>query len=159
MDGTTNFAHGYPSFAVSVGVLRHAVPVAGAVIEFTGGPGGWATRKYEAVANGGATRDGRVLSVSSTADLTQSLLVTGFGYDHDACWAANMDLFRHLTDVTQGVRRGGAAAVDLCHLAAGVVDAYWEFNLKPWDMAAGLLIAREAGALSTTMNNTALSGS
>lgn len=69
-----------------------------------------------------------------------------------------MDLFRALTDVTQGVRREGAAAVDLCHLAAGLVDGYWEFRLKPWDMAAGLLIAEEAGATATTMGNGALSG-
>uniref|UniRef100_A0A1D2A1M2 Inositol-1-monophosphatase n=1 Tax=Auxenochlorella protothecoides TaxID=3075 RepID=A0A1D2A1M2_AUXPR len=157
LDGTTNFAHGYPSFAVSVGVLRHAVPVAGVVIEFTGGPGGWITRTYEAARDMGATCDGRPISVSRVKVLEQSLLVTGFGYDHDECWAANMDLFRALTDVTQGVRREGAAAVDLCHLAAGLVDGYWEFRLKPWDMAAGLLIAEEAGATATTMGNGALS--
>lgn len=158
LDGTTNFAHGYPSFAVSVGVLRRATPVAGVVIEFGGGPGSWSARRYEAAADRGATCDGRPLRVSPTRALGQSLLVTGFGYDHEACWAANMDLFRHLTDVTQGVRRAGAAAVDLCHVAAGVVDAFWEFNLKPWDVAAGLLIAREAGAVATTMLGGALSG-
>ncbi|KAK2079420.1 hypothetical protein QBZ16_003112 [Prototheca wickerhamii] len=133
LDGTTNFAHGYPSFAVSVGVLRRATPVAGVVIEFGGGPGSWSARRYEAAADRGATCDGRPLRVSPTRALGQSLLVTGFGYDHEACWAANMDLFRHLTDVTQG------------------------FELKPWDVAAGLLIAREAGAVATTMLGGALS--
>lgn len=76
LDGTTNFAHGYPSFAVSVGVLRHAVPVAGVVIEFTGGPGGWITRTYEAARDMGATCDGRPISVSRVKVLEQSLLVS-----------------------------------------------------------------------------------
>ena len=152
LDGTTNFAHGYPSFAVSVGVLRHAVPVAGVVIEFVGGPGAWATKTYAASRNGGATLNGKPIAASRTSDVTRSLLVTGFGYDHDAAWSANLDLFRHFTDVSQGVRRLGAASVDLCHVALGVVDAYWEFRLKPWDVAAGVLIVEEAGGRVTTMD-------
>ncbi|KAK2974440.1 hypothetical protein RJ640_001099, partial [Escallonia rubra] len=69
----------------------------------------------------------------------QSLLVTGFGYEHDDPWATNMDLFKDFTDISRGVRRLGAAAVDMCHVALGIVEAYWEYRLKPWDMAAGVL--------------------
>lgn len=152
LDGTTNFAHSYPSFAVSVGVLRHAVPVAGVVIEFTGGPGAWATKTYAASRNGGATLNGAPIAASRTADVTRSLLVTGFGYDHGPAWHANHALFKHFTDVSQGVRRLGAASVDLCHVALGVVDAYWEVMLKPWDVAAGVLIVEEAGGRVTTMD-------
>jgi len=83
--------------------------------------------------------------------------VTGFGYDHGAAWAENFRLFKHFTDVTLGVRRLGSAAVDLCHVALGISDAYWEFNLKPWDVAAGVLIVEEAGGRVTTMNGCAFS--
>ncbi|XP_057749262.1 phosphatase IMPL1, chloroplastic isoform X2 [Arachis stenosperma] len=115
LDGTTNFAHGYPSFAVSVGVLYRGRPAAAAVVE-------------------------------------RSLLVTGFGYDHDDAWATNIDLFREFTDVSRGVRRLGAAAVDMCHVALGIVEAYWEYRLKPWDMAAGVLMVEEAGGAVSRMD-------
>eukprot|EP00892_Ulva_mutabilis_P003387 jgi/Ulvmu1/141/UM001_0145.1 len=157
LDGTTNFAHGYPSFAVSVGVLRHATPVASCVIEFVGGPKAWSTRTFTASRNGGAFCNGDAITVSRNAKVEDALLVTGFGYDHDEAWAANMELFKHFTDVSQGVRRLGAAAVDMCHVAIGVVDAYWEYRLKPWDVAAGVLIVEEAGGLVTTMRGTAYS--
>jgi len=78
--------------------------------------------------------------------------VTGFGYDHDQAWATNLDLFKHFTDTTRGVRRLGAAAVDCCHVALGIVDSYWEYRLKPWDMAAGVLIVEEAGGKVTRMD-------
>ncbi|CAN6455426.1 unnamed protein product [Victoria cruziana] len=115
LDGTTNFAHGYPSFAVSVGVLFRGKPAAAAVVE-------------------------------------QSLFVTGFGYEHDDAWATNVDLFKEFTDISRGVRRLGAAAVDMCHVALGIVEAYWEYRLKPWDMAAGVLIVEEAGGTVTRMD-------
>ncbi|KAG2688079.1 hypothetical protein I3760_09G077200 [Carya illinoinensis] len=115
LDGTTNFAHGYPSFAVSIGVLFRGKPATAAVVE-------------------------------------QSLLVTGFGYEHDDPWATNMDLFKEFTDVSRGVRRLGAAAVDMCHVALGIAEAYWEYRLKPWDMAAGALIVEEAGGTVTRMD-------
>ncbi|KAK9846510.1 hypothetical protein WJX81_005689 [Elliptochloris bilobata] len=152
LDGTTNFAHSYPCFAVSVGVLRGGVPVAGVVVEFAGGRGSWVQRTYSATRGGGAHLGGTRISASACSDLQRALLVTGFGYEHDEAWAANLELFKHFTDVTQGVRRLGAAAVDLCHVALGIVDGYWEYRLKPWDLAAGVLIAEEAGALVTTMD-------
>lgn len=119
LDGTTNFAHGYPSFAVCVACLRHAVPVAATVVEFAGGPGTWVTRTYAAKRNGGATMNGTPIQVSRTHDLQKSLVVTGFGYEHDEPWLANIGLFQEFTDVTQGVRRLGSAAIDMCHVASG----------------------------------------
>ena len=149
LDGTTNFAHGYPSFAVSVGVTRAGVPLAGCVIEFTGGPRAWSERRYTAAQGRGAECNGQPLRVSATGELRRSLLVTGFGYDHGQDWLANLELFKHFTHVCQGVRRLGAASVDLCHVALGVVDGYWEFQLKPWDMAAGVIVLQEAGGTVT----------
>eukprot|EP00891_Asterochloris_glomerata_P000537 jgi/Astpho2/537/Aster-03566 len=141
-EGTTNFASSYPSFAVSVA----------AVVEFSGGLGSWMQRLYTASEGGGATCNDCALNVTQTSNLGQSLLVTGFGYDHGAPWQTNMELFKELTDASRGVRRLGAAAVDLCHVAAGMSDAYWEFLLKPWDCAAGVLLVREAGGRVTTMD-------
>ena len=149
LDGTTNFAHSYPAFGVSVAVTRRGVPLAAAVVEFTGGPRAWGERRYAAAAGRGATCNGARLAPSATSSLRRALLVTGFGYDHGADWAANMGLFREFTHECQGVRRLGAASVDLCHVALGVLDGYWEFQLKPWDMAAGALVLTEAGGAVT----------
>ncbi|MED6121919.1 Phosphatase impl1, chloroplastic [Stylosanthes scabra] len=152
LDGTTNFAHGYPSFAVSVGVLYRGRPAAAAVVEFVGGPMCWNTRTFSATAGGGAFCNGQSIHVSATDQVERSLLVTGFGYDHDDAWATNIDLFREFTDVSRGVRRLGAAAVDMCHVALGIVESYWEYRLKPWDMAAGVLIVEEAGGAVSRMD-------
>ncbi|XP_025643893.1 phosphatase IMPL1, chloroplastic isoform X2 [Arachis hypogaea] len=152
LDGTTNFAHGYPSFAVSVGVLYRGRPAAAAVVEFVGGPMCWNTRTFSATTGGGAFCNGERIQVSETNQVERSLLVTGFGYDHDDAWATNIDLFREFTDVSRGVRRLGAAAVDMCHVALGIVEAYWEYRLKPWDMAAGVLMVEEAGGAVSRMD-------
>lgn len=152
LDGTTNFAHCYPSFAVSVGVLFRGKPAAAAVVEFVGGPMCWNTRIFSASAGGGAFCNGQKVHVSRTKQVEQSLLVTGFGYEHDDAWATNMELFKQFTDISRGVRRLGAAAVDMCHVALGIVESYWEYRLKPWDMAAGVLIVEEAGGTVTCMN-------
>ncbi|KAG7962695.1 hypothetical protein I3843_09G077600 [Carya illinoinensis] len=152
LDGTTNFAHGYPSFAVSIGVLFRGKPATAAVVEFVGGPMCWNTRIFSATAGGGAFCNGQKIHVSENNRVEQSLLVTGFGYEHDDPWATNMDLFKEFTDVSRGVRRLGAAAVDMCHVALGIAEAYWEYRLKPWDMAAGALIVEEAGGTVTRMD-------
>ena len=101
--------------------------------------------------------NGAPISVSGTRELVQSLVTTGFGYDHDAAWLANMGLFQTFTDVTRGVRRLGSAGVDMCHVACGLVEAYWEPKLKPWDQAAGALVVEEAGGTVTTMDGRAFS--
>ncbi|GMP23921.1 hypothetical protein CsSME_00001359 [Camellia sinensis var. sinensis] len=122
-------------------------------VEFVGGPMCWNTRTFSAAAGGGAFCNGQKIQVSHTdkaqfmqgkgteKKVEQSLLVTGFGYEHDDAWSTNIDLFKEFTDVSRGVRRLGAAAVDMCHVALGIVEAYWEYRLKPWDMAAGVLIS------------------
>ncbi|KAI9122589.1 hypothetical protein K1719_006429 [Acacia pycnantha] len=152
LDGTTNFAHGYPSFAVSVGVLYQGNPAAAAVVEFVGGPMCWNTRIFSAATGEGAFCNGQRIQVSTTDQVGRSLLVTGFGYDHDDAWSTNIELFKEFTDVSRGVRRLGAAAVDMCHVALGIVEAYWEYRLKPWDMAAGVLMVEEAGGRVTRMD-------
>eukprot|EP00252_Welwitschia_mirabilis_P001891 TRINITY_DN11857_c0_g1_i3.p1 TRINITY_DN11857_c0_g1~~TRINITY_DN11857_c0_g1_i3.p1 ORF type:complete len:287 (+),score=37.20 TRINITY_DN11857_c0_g1_i3:56-916(+) len=101
LDGTTNFAHGYPSFAVSVGVLYRGKPAAAAVVEFTGGKFCWGTRTFSATAGGGAFCNGEAINVSSTSEVERSLLVTGFGYDHDEAWATNMELFKDFTHLSR----------------------------------------------------------
>ena len=146
LDGTTNFVHDYPSFAVSIGVHQNNKPIAGCVIELP------ANHVYTAIKGEGAFCDDNNISVSTIKDLEKSLLVTGFGYQHGERWERNMVLFKRFTDICQGVRRLGAAAVDLCHIASGKVDGFWEFDLHPWDSAAGILIVSEAGGKISKMD-------
>jgi len=140
LDGTTNFVHGLPLFAVSIGLEIEGEPAAGVVVapaldwEFAG------------CAGGGATWNGRTLAVSSEDALERALLVTGFPYDRATNPDNNLVNWERFQRRAQGVRRLGAAALDLCFVAAGWLDGYWEFRLQPWDLAAGVVIAREAGA-------------
>jgi myo-inositol-1(or 4)-monophosphatase len=149
VDGTTNFAHAYPAFACSVAVTVRGRPVAGCVVEFAGGPRAWTRRTYTAALGQGSECNGAPLRPSGATELRRSLLATGFGYDHGADWEENMGLWRTFTDECQGVRRLGAASVDFCHVALGCLDCYWEYQLKPWDMAAGALVLTEAGGVVT----------
>lgn len=151
LDGTTNFVHNYPAFAISIGVYYKHKPMVACIIELP------VYHIYTAVRNQRAYCDGSMISVSAVNELDKSLLVTGFGYNHDVLWERNMELFKRFTDTTQGVRRLGAAAVDLCHVACGKVDGFWEFDLKPWDTAAGILLVLEAGGKITQTNGSAFS--
>ena len=146
LDGTTNFVHGYPSFGISIGVMHNDKVICGIVKELP------TNLTYSAISGEGAFCDGKQIYVSDVDSLDQSLLVTGFGYEHDEKWATNIELFKQLTDTTQGVRRLGAAAIDLCHVAYGKVDGYWEFDIQPWDISAGTLIVQEAGGKVTKMD-------
>ncbi|MBC8346701.1 MAG: inositol monophosphatase [Candidatus Marinimicrobia bacterium] len=146
LDGTTNFVHGYPSFAVSIACLKKGIPHIAVVLELP------SNRLFTATKGEGAFVDEIPIHVSGNTSLNWSLLVTGFGYEHGRNWEANMALFKKFTEVTQGVRRLGAAAVDLCHVACGMVDGFWEFDLHPWDTAAGILIASEAGGMVSQMD-------
>lgn len=148
LDGTTNFVHGYPSFGISIGVTFHGKIICGIVKELP------YNHTYSAIDGKGALCDGKQIHVSYVESLDQSLLVTGFGYEHGKKWLANLKLFKQLTDTTQGVRRLGAAAIDLCHVASGKVDGYWEFDIQPWDTTAGVLIVQEAGGKVTKMDGT-----
>jgi myo-inositol-1(or 4)-monophosphatase len=146
LDGTTNFVHGYPCFAVSIGLLFQNKPLIAVVLEMPN------TKLYTAIKNEGVWCEGQPFTCSQTDSIEKSLLLTGFGYEHGELWERNMALFKGFTDKSHGVRRLGAAAVDLCHVASGKVDGYWEFDLKPWDSAAGILIAQEAGCVVSQMD-------
>ena len=146
LDGTTNFVHDYPSYGISVALYQNGIPLIGAVKELPIG------NLYTAIKGLGAYCNDIEINSSQTKNLSSSLLVTGFGYNHDDNWENNMKLFKEFTDRTQGVRRLGSASIDFCHLACGKVDAFWEYDLKPWDVAAGFLIASESGCLITKLN-------
>ena len=147
LDGTTNFVHGYPFYAVSIALYRENLPLVGVVSHIT------SKEVYTATSGGGAFCNGKALKVSKTKDLGKSLLATGFPYTHDELWSRNIEHFKLLTDRTQGVRRAGAAALDFCHVARGWLDGFWELELGAWDMAAGVLIVEEAGGQVSKLNN------
>jgi myo-inositol-1(or 4)-monophosphatase len=143
LDGTTNFAHGLPFFCVSIGVEEAGELLAGAVEA----PAlGWS---FSAGRGEGAWLNGRRIAVSDTSLLAEALLATGFPYDTATSPRDNFAEFIALYRRTQGVRRVGAAALDLAMVAAGWLDGYWEMKLKPWDLAAGALLVREAGGRVT----------
>jgi len=143
LDGTTNFAHNYPFFCVSIGVEIDGALVAGAVYDpvrdelFAGAHGR------------GATLNDAPLRVSDVERVEQALLVTGFPYDVREHPERSLPLFAAFLSRAQGLRRDGSAALNLCYLAAGRFDGFWEGHLAPWDMAAGVLIVREAGGTVT----------
>ncbi|MUG94819.1 inositol monophosphatase [Scytonema sp. UIC 10036] len=150
LDGTTNFAHQYPFFAVSIGLLIHGVPQVGVIYD------PFHDELFRAAQGLGATRNRRPIQVSSTSELSKSLLVTGFAYDRRETSDNNYAEFCHLTHLTQGVRRSGSASLDLAHVACGRIDGYWERGLSPWDIAAGVILLREAGGKVTAYDGSPL---
>ena len=146
LDGTTNFVHNYPFYAVSIAVHCEETPVLGVVVDICH------HHTFSAVTGQGSTQNGKPISVSNTKTLKHSLIATGFPYVHDDIWAQNMDYFKHFTHLSQGVRRAGAASLDLCHVACGWMDGFWELELNPWDTAAGSLIVEEAGGKVSRLN-------
>ena len=139
LDGTTNFAHGYPFFATSIGLLWRGLPILGAVaVPFL-------QEVFWCCPGSGAFLNDQPIQVSSCSSLDDSLLVTGFAYDRRERLDNNYAEFCRLTHRTRGVRRGGAAAVDLAYVAAGRVDGYWERGLSPWDLTAGAALVVIAG--------------
>jgi myo-inositol-1(or 4)-monophosphatase len=142
-DGTTNFVHGHPVFAVSVGVVRDGVPVAGCVHVPAMG------ETFHAAAGGGAFLNGRPIRVSAVDTLDAALLASGFPYYRRDAVDRLLALVGRAIRHGQGFRRAGAAAVDLCWLAAGRLDGFWEEGLHAWDVAAGEVIVREAGGRVT----------
>lgn len=139
LDGTTNFAHGYPFFATSIGLLWRGLPILGAVaVPFL-------QEVFWCCPGTGAFLNDQRIQVSSCSTLEDSLLVTGFAYDRRERLDNNYAEFCRLTHKTRGVRRGGAAAVDLAYVAAGRVDGYWERGLSPWDLTAGAALVVIAG--------------
>jgi len=142
LDGTTNFAHGYPVFCVSLAVEFQGQRIAAAVYDPT------RDEMFTAEKGSGAQLNGQRIHVSSTPKLVESLIATGFP-SHKRHQNPNIYFYHHLTLHSHGVRRAGSAALDLCNVAAGRFDAFWEFNLNPWDTAAGVLLVEEAGGRVT----------
>jgi len=143
LDGTTNFAHGLGLFSVSIACAKDDDIIFGVVLNPV------TAELFSAVKGAGAELNGSPIQVSSTAEIADSLLVTGFPYNVREILDQVMTRLAQCLAASQGVRRLGSAALDLCYLACGRFDGFWEQNLKPWDTAAGLLIAQEAGARVT----------
>ena len=141
LDGTTNYSHGYPLFGTSIGLVFKDKPILGAVSV------PYLNELYSACLGVGSYCNDTQLQVSSPSNLSDSLLVTGFSYDRFETEDNNYAEFCYLTHKTRGVRRGGAAAIDLAFVAAGKVDGYWERGLEVWDLAAGAIIVKEAGGI------------
>ncbi len=146
IDGTTNFTHGLPIFCASLALEIDGVAEVAAVYD--------PTRKelFTAERGGGAYLNGRPLRVSATRELVDAMLVTGFPYDVHSRIEEIVGLFGRFVGRARAVRRLGSAAIDLCYIAAGRMDAFWERDLKPWDIAGGGLIVAEAGGRITTMD-------
>lgn len=143
LDGTTNYAHQYPFFSTSIGLLIAGVPQVGVIFDPIH------QELFRAAKGSGATRNRRPIQVSQISELSKSLLVTGFAYDRRETADNNYAEFCHLTHLTQGVRRSGSASIDLAHVACGRIDGYWERGLSPWDMVAGIVLVEEAGGQVT----------
>lgn len=143
LDGTTNFAHGYPAACISIGLLRKGSPILGGIFD------PFRDECFLAEKGGGARLNGRRIKVSSPARLSRSLLITGFAYDRGVRSHFYMEFFRQFMVRCHDIRRSGSASLDMAWIAAGRGDGFWEFNLKPWDVAAGLLLVSEAGGRVT----------
>lgn len=146
LDGTTNFAHHLPLFCVSIGFSKNDELLAGFVLAPILG------EFFMAIRGQGAMRNGVPITVSDTRAIGDSLLVTGFPYNHAAIFSPLMERFGRCLAASQGIRRLGSAALDLCYVASGRFDGFWEELLHPWDTAAGVLIAEEAGAQTTVFS-------
>ena len=148
LDGTTNFLHGYPWYAVSIGALAAGAgpdPVAGVVLNVPTG------ETFTAALGRGAFRNGHRIAVSSTTEPARALIGTGFPFKKLEELEQYRAQFSRVARETSGMRRAGAAALDLCDVACGRFDGFWELNLMPWDMAAGIVIIREAGGVVTDL--------
>jgi myo-inositol-1(or 4)-monophosphatase len=143
LDGTTNFAHGLPIFSVSIGVQKNGKTVCGVVYDIM------QDLMYSAELSGGAFCNNRKLKVSTNENLNHSVLVTGFPYDIADNPNNAIELFGAFLKTSRAVRRLGSAAIDMCYVADGVFDGFWEVKLNPWDVCAGSLIVEEAGGLVT----------
>jgi myo-inositol-1(or 4)-monophosphatase len=142
LDGTTNFAHGYPVFCVSLGLEHKDERVAAVIFDPT------REEMFTAEKGGGAFLNGQPIHVSTVGNLAECLVATGFP-SHKRHKNPNIFFYHQITLKTHGVRRAGSAALDLCDVACGRFDGFWEFNLNPWDTAAGVLIVQEAGGRVT----------
>ena len=144
LDGTTNYTHQYPMVSVSVALTFQGEPIVGVVYNPI------LNEMFQAGRGLGSTLNQQSIHVSKISSLENSLLATGFAYDRAKTVDTNYPEFCHLTHHSQGVRRGGSAAIDLAYVAAGRLDGYWERGLHPWDIAAGIILIEEAGGKVTS---------
>ena len=146
IDGTNNFVHNYPSFAVSIGVYLRSKPIVGVVYDIPN------NEKFFALKDGGSFSDYSKISVSNKDRFSEGLYVTGFiPYDENYI-DKNLQVIKNINLNSHGVRRLGAASLDMCHVAKGIVEGFWEYNLQPWDTAAGNIIVTEAGGTVSNEN-------
>ena len=143
LDGTNNFAHGFPHVGVSLALLEEQQPVVGVVYDPL------REETFTATVGGGAALNDEPIHVSDVSSLADAFLATGFPYDRRSAPDNNVDRLDHFLRRSQGVRRAGAAVLDLCYVACGRFDGFWEIRLHPWDVAAGILIVRESGGRAT----------
>jgi myo-inositol-1(or 4)-monophosphatase len=139
IDGTTNYAHGYPASCVSIGLVHRGLPIMGGIYDPS------RDELFFAERGKGATLNGKRIRVSRAKRVSEALLMTGFAYDRDKRADFYLGIVREFLKNSHGIRRSGSAALDLAWTAAGRIDGYWEFHLNPWDVAAGRLIVEEAG--------------
>lgn len=144
LDGTTNFAHGLPTFAVSIALEEAGLPIIGVVYDPI------RDELFVSQRGGGATLNGKAIHVSLTDRLISSVLVTGFSYDFERR-AHQAEIWRDFLTRVQAIRQTGSAALNLCYIAAGRLDGYWERGISAWDVAAGALMVAEAGGTVTNM--------
>jgi myo-inositol-1(or 4)-monophosphatase len=143
LDGTVNFAHGFPMFCVSIALEAEGVLTYGVIYDPL------RDELFEARRGEGASLNGQAIRVSATGRLDRALVATGFPYDIRERLPATLARLGRILGVVQGLRRAGSAALDMCYVACGRLDGFFEENLKPWDTAAGLLLIREAGGQIT----------
>lgn len=143
IDGTTNFAHGFPPYCVSIALYDDAKPLVGVVLEVS------RDELFTAVKDGGTWLNGKQVTVSSTTDPSRALIGTGFPVQEGVDYSSLLRLAHRVLSDTEGLRRPGSAAYDLCSVAAGRLDAFYEIGLSPWDLAAGALLVTEAGGVVT----------
>lgn len=146
LDGTTNYAHAFPFYSISLALEKNGRPISGFVFDPE------RNELFSAKFNDGAYLNNRPIEVSSTAELNKSLLATGFSYKIRESKDNNISHFKDFIFVSQGVRRAGSASLDLCYVASGRFDGFWELDLNPWDTAAGWLIVEEAGGKVTNFS-------
>ena len=143
LDGTSNFAHGLPIFSVSIGVQKNGETICGVVYDVM------RDEIYTVEKGSGSFRNGKKLYVSTNDNLRKSMLVTGFPYDVEDNPDYAIERFAAFLRASSAVRRLGSAAIDMCYVASGVFDGFWEVNLNPWDVCAGKLLVEEAGGIVT----------
>lgn len=146
LDGTTNYAHGFPVYSVSIALEKGGKIVLGVVFNPV------IKELFVAEKDNGAFLNGKRICVSKTRDLSRSLLATGFPYDIRESRVNNLDHFKNFALKARAIRRAGSAALDLCYLARGIFDGFWELKLSPWDTAAGILMVKEAGGKVTNFS-------